>query len=251
MSTLISGTGTEYVIGQGAVATDYDKNVKAINHRGYTATGYGDNTINAFRTSKLLGFNYVETDIRFTSDDVCVLCHDGTTGGLTISESTYADLVAANPNLARFDDFIGFCRDAIIHPYIEIKAGTAAQIADAVTIVKSKGLLKKCSWISTGIGNLNNVLSADSSARIGILGTLSAALISSASALKTPSNEVFLDVSVGSVSAELVASCISADIPLEVYTVNSANSVLALDYYVTGVTSDTIHAGKVLFDARY
>lgn len=39
-------------------------------------------------------------------------------------------------------------------------------------------------------------------------------------------------------------------LPLEVWTMDTEADVLALDPYVSGVTSNTVHAGKVLHDKR-
>lgn len=252
MSTIYSGTGTEYVIGQGATSTDYDVIVKGVNHRGYRGTGASENTLAAFRASKAFGFNYVETDLRFTSDDIGVLCHDATTGGLTISSSTYAQLIAANPNLARFDDFIDLCRNAIIHPYIEFKAGTDAQIDIAVDIVREKNMLRHCTWISFTASNLSRVLTNDSGARIGLLvNSVTATEAASASALKTSTNDVFLDAKSTGITSAGITACISSGIPVEAWTVDTEAAILALDYYISGVTSNSLHAGKVLFDSVF
>lgn len=56
---------------------NYDSNVKAINHRGYSAIA-PENTIPAYIMSKKMGFTYVECDVSFTSDGVAVLLHDNT-----------------------------------------------------------------------------------------------------------------------------------------------------------------------------
>ena len=60
------------------ILTEYecrDINVKSIAHRGASEIA-PENTIPAFRLAKELGFSCVETDIRFTKDNVPVLCHD-------------------------------------------------------------------------------------------------------------------------------------------------------------------------------
>ena len=58
-------------------AINYDLNVKAINHRGYSYEA-PENTIPAYIMSKKKGFTYVEGDVSFTKDNVAVLLHDAT-----------------------------------------------------------------------------------------------------------------------------------------------------------------------------
>lgn len=252
MSVLYSGTGDQYVLGQGTVIPNYDAFIKGVNHRGYRAGGAAENTLAAFRASKLFGFNYGETDLRFTSDGVGVLNHDGTAGGLTISSNTYADLVAADPTLARFDDFIELCRKIIYHPYIEIKAGNATQLSSAVAIVKAHGMLRNCTWISFDTTDLSNILLVDNGARIGLLASgTTAEAIAAIVALKTSDNEVFLDVNNTGITSEGIASCISNNLPIEAWTIDVQATILSLDSYITGVTSNTLIAGKVLYDSVY
>lgn len=53
-----------------------------------------------------LGWRGVETDVRKTSDDVFVLCHDAYLGGLTIAENTYEAIKAAYPGVLTVDELI-------------------------------------------------------------------------------------------------------------------------------------------------
>ena len=43
--------------------------------------------------------------------------------------------------------------------------------------------------------------------------------------------------------------CSDADIPLEVWTVNDKNAILALSPYVSGVTSDSQIASEIFYDS--
>ena len=63
--------------------------VRSINHQGYRVNGAIANTMPAFEDSYKQGYKFIETDIRFTSDNVPVLSHDATWGGLTLAEKTY------------------------------------------------------------------------------------------------------------------------------------------------------------------
>ena len=252
---------------------DYDKVVKGVNHRGYNAAP--ENTLPAFKLSKGKGFNYVETDIFFTSDGVPVLLHDPTINrtarnadGTEISETVsigsityeqaltydfgiYKGTVYAGTKIPTLDQFMSLCRALGLHPYIELKSGTEAQIQGCVDIVRKYGMRGKVSWISFAPTLLGYVKDYDSSARLGyILSEITAAAITTAQGLKTTDNEVFIDAIQSTVTDENVALCISADIPLEAWTINSENAVTTLNPYVSGMTSDSLIAGKVLYQAN-
>lgn len=140
---------------------NYDLNVKAVNHRGYSAEA-PENTLPAYVMSKKKGFTYVECDVSFTSDGVAVLLHDATinrtsNGTGNINSLTYAKVATydfgawfneANPDIAidytgvkipTFSEFIILCKRLGLHPYIELKSSgsyTQDQITQIVTEVE-------------------------------------------------------------------------------------------------------------------
>ena len=57
---------------------------------------------------------------------------------------------------------------------------------------------------------------------------------------------MFVDVNYSAANANAVSLCKAANLALEVWTVNSEADVLALDPYISGVTSDYILAGELL-----
>lgn len=243
-------------------ATTYG-NVKGINHRGYCGVA-PENTLAAFRLSKQNGFDIVECDVSFTSDDVAVLLHDDTidrtsNGTGSISSMTYSEVSQydfgswfsssfTGEPIPTFYDFIKLCRNLGLHPYIELKAGTRPQIESLVATVKSCGMVNNVTWISFNSTLLSYVKGVHSSARLGFVCGLSSDSIGVARSLKNADNDVFIDADISTITDELVGLCISNDLPLEVWTVNDNATILSLHPYVSGVTSDTIHAGKALYD---
>lgn len=236
--------------------------VKAVAHRGYSA-GAPENTLPAFRLASQQGFEYAECDVRYTSDGVAVLLHDNTIdrtsdGFGTISEMTYADVKAydfgawygekyAGTQIPTFEEYLLACRNLGLKPYIELKAGTAEQIAALVTTVKRYGMQSVSTWISFSAAYLEYVKTACSTTRLGyVVGVVDAAVISTAQALQTGENEVFIDS--GSYTDAEANLCADAGIPMEVWTVNSAATIQTMPAYVSGVTSDSQHAGQVLYE---
>lgn len=247
------------------VGMDYDENVRAVNHRGYSVTA-PENTLPAYILSKKYGFTYVEADISFTSDGVPVLLHDSTidrtsNGSGSISAMTYAEVSQydfgswksanyAGTKIPTFAEFIKLCKNICLHPYIELKSNgsyTEAQILGLVDIVEANGMRGKVTWISFSSVFLGYVKNADPAARLGYLvSSVTSDTITTAQSLQTESNEVFLDSS--DYDAEAIALCVAADIPLEIWTINSKSAIENMDGYITGVTSDSIHAGRHLYN---
>lgn len=245
---------------------NYDSNVKAVNHRGYS-TSAPENTIPAYILSKQKGFTYVECDVSFTSDGVPVLLHDSTIdrtsdGSGNISSMTYAEALTydfgswksseyTGTKIATFEEFIMTCKGLGLHPYIELKSNgsyTQEQITEIVDMVKACGMDGKVTYISFTSTFLEYVKSADGKARLGYLADVTDTTIATALALKTGENEVFMDVSYANATDEKVALCIENDLPLEIWTVNTQSVIENMNDYITGVTSDNLIAGKILYD---
>lgn len=245
---------------------DYDFNVKAVNHRGYNTVA-PENTIPAYILSKEKGFTYVEADVSFTSDDIAVLLHDSTidrtsNGTGNVVDMTYNELLTYDfgswkssnyegVKIPTFEEFILTCRGLGLHPYIEFKQTgnyTQEQITNVVEIVKKAGMRGKVTYISFDSTYLEYVKETDSEARLGFLSALNSGSITKAQNLMTGENDVFIDTSTYGLTDEQIELCIDAGIPLEVYTVNIESEVPNLHPYITGVTSDKLIAGKILYE---
>jgi glycerophosphoryl diester phosphodiesterase len=246
---------------------NYDLNVKAINHRGYSYES-PENTIPAYIMSKDKGFTYVEGDVAFTKDNVAVLLHDNTidrtsNGSGKITDFQYQELLQYDfgswfsseyegVKIPTFKEWILLCKNLGLHPYIELKSSgsyTQAQITQVVNEVAACGMKGKVTYISFNNTFLGYVKNADASARLGFLtSTLSSGNITTAKNLKTTSNEVFLDAKLSTLKDSVVDSCISNNIPLEVWTVNTEDEIIKMHSYISGVTSDYLVAGRTLYN---
>lgn len=235
--------------------------VKGVNHRGFADAP--ENTLSAYRLSKEKGFAYVECDVSFTSDGVAVLLHDSTVdrtsnGTGSISTMTFSAVRSldfgswksskyAGEKIPTFEEFIVLCKRLGLHPYIELKAGTETQIKGLYDTVRLHGMKGNVTWISFNTAYLGYIRDVDTKARLGyVVDSVDSSVISKAMQLATAYNEVFIDCSGGNANANAVQLCADADLPLEVWTVNTESAILALNGYVSGVTSDNIIAGKVL-----
>lgn len=249
---------------------DFDDIVKGINHRGYNPIA-PENTIPAFQESKRQGFKYVETDVSFTSDRVPVLLHDATIdrtsngtgqlGDMTYNEVSQYDFgswkseVYAGTKIPTLQEFLVVCRNLGLHPYLELKNAqnpTEAEIQGVVDMVEACGMKGKVTYSSFLDELLTYVKDYDEEARIGYTpntNTITQAYIDRAVALKTGKNEVIFSPDYNNVTSTVIDMCKAADLPLEVWTIGNPTTIVGLDPYVTGVTSNNLIAGKVLFEA--
>lgn len=238
-----------------------NNNVKSVNHRGYGTAP--ENTLAAYRLSKINGFEYVETDISFTSDNIPVCLHDNTidrtsNGTGNISDLTFDEVRAydfgswksssyAGVKIPSFEEFVLLCRNLGLIPYIELKSGTQEQIEACVDIVEKYGMRGKVTWISFSSTCLTYVKNYDSEARLGyVANTIDETIIERVQSLITDTNEVFVDTNYTTLTDEICDMCAEANLPLEVWTVNTKSAITSLNPYVSGVTSDTLIASHIL-----
>lgn len=247
---------------------------RVVNHRGYSQQ-YPENTILAFKKSKERGFKSVETDVRFTSDNIAVLLHDdsinrtarnadGTSisGTVNIADITYEqaltydfgiwkDSAYAGEKIPTFEQFITLCKSIGLHPYIELKTGTQAQINELCNIVIKHGMRKNVTWISYAITLLTYVKTADKGARIGLISnTITAQNITDANSLLTDKNEIFIATDYNNVTDSIVEICVASDIPMEVFAVDDYNSLINLNSYFTGITTNWLLANDYLYKSE-
>lgn len=245
-------------------SVDYETPVNSVNHRGYNQVA-PENTLPAYKLSKTHGFNIVETDVRFTSDGVAVLLHDATVdrtsnGTGNIANMTFAQAreldfgswksaTYAGTKIPSFEEFLLLCKRINLYVYAEIQPMTKANVITLVDIAKSCGMMHKITWISFYPEYLGYVVMAEPTARVGI-NAADGIDIDTAKQLKTGLNEVFVNYAVDTLTNDIIASCKNANIPLEVWTVDTESGILALDGYISGVTSDNLVAERVLYDAN-
>lgn len=230
--------------------------VKAINHRGYN-TGAPENTLPAFELSANHGFKYVECDVRFTLDGVPVLLHDqtvdrtsngtGDIGNLTFEAVRALDF-GSGEKIPSYEEFIALCKSLGLHAYVELKASDSNLIKKVVSITRMYGMRDNVSFISFNNNALLEVRALDAKARIGYVTSIADS--TSVDVCKAIGGDVFLDLEATSVNDEVVALCVENDIPLEVWTVNNEASIVGMNPYISGVTSDNLNAGVVLGSNR-
>lgn len=254
---------TESVDGSIVKINPLNANVKAIAHRGYSTTA-PENTLPAYKLAKDMGFSYVECDVEWTSDGVPVLLHDSTidrtsNGTGAISSMTLAEVKTfdfgswksaayAGTTIPTLAEFIVLCKKLNLHPYIELKGGISTQQATTVvSIVRKLGMINNVTWISFSYTSLQEISALEANARLGYVGSISSEFITSAAALKSSTNQVFIDSDYGSVTQALAEQSLMSDVPVEVWTVDTSSLISGLvDFGISGITTNSLNIAEIL-----
>lgn len=242
--------------------------IRYVAHRGYHVQA-PENTMPAFAAAEEAGYQFMESDVHFTKDGVAVLCHDSTinatarnadgskiVGVKSIQFMTYEELLQYDFGIAAgeayrgtriptFREWIAFCREADVTPYIELKSRmTTEQVQTLMQLVEEAGMTDRVVWISFtwNLRMLQDVVAANPEAEVGLLSNgLANTTVAMAKTLQTGQNRVFLDVlhtAVNRLSMQLAAQ---AGLEVEAYTVNDAELADALTSLgVVGITTNTL-----------
>lgn len=251
--------GSKGADGKNGISGGSLDHIKNIGHRGWGNAP--ENTIPAYRESVRRGFKYVECDVTKTSDGHYVLLHDKTidrtsNGTGTINQMTldavraydfgsWKNSMYTGTEIPTFDEFMAYCRNTELHPYIELKNFLAADdIANLVEIVKSYDMLRHCTWLSFEHDWIVAVRANDPMARVGLsCDGITTEVLTRINALRNANPNVFVCAYLPALTTQMIADCKDADIPIEVWSGRLTNDdVINADPYITGFFVDNIDA---------
>lgn len=248
--------------------------IKCILHRGWNKRT-PENTLRAYKEAKKRGFDMVECDISWTSDNEPVLLHDLTINrtarnddGTTIADITnIADITLEQAKtydfgiwqgaefkgerIPTFREFLILCKQLDMYPYIEIKTvATTEQIqilADTVTDVG----LTNFAWISgiTQITMMSALRPDDDFGWVTTLTDIPDSDLALWAAFKTSKNRVFIDGELTKMSAELVGKVQAAGLEAEGWSAQTTAQVREfLAYGLTGISTDNVSVIEALVE---
>ena len=245
-----------------------------INHRGYNTVA-PENTLPAFKLSKTNGFNWIETDVHLTADNVFVCIHDATINrtarnqdGSTISSTiaiadiTYAQALQYDFGIWKGQEYAGtkiptlaetlaLCRALNMKITIEIKnVGDMHQ--DLVNLVKQYGMTDKTEYL----GNFTNIAimtSLLSNGNVGIVGGDSITdnkLHGKLKSLRINGNTVYYHTYIYDSDAvrRAILDDIASDDFIVVSRTNSTSEVLNAPQYSTIFMENQILASQIIYN---
>jgi glycerophosphoryl diester phosphodiesterase len=90
-----------------------------LGHRGASAAA-PENTVEAFTRARALGADGVELDVRRSADGVLMVHHDPDIAGFgPLVEHTFADVRAARPTVATFEEALDACRGLLLNAEVK------------------------------------------------------------------------------------------------------------------------------------
>lgn len=203
-----------------------------------------------------------------------------TQGSYKYEEHTLDEILAFHgPNNEKTDtleEFCKTCKECGLHPYIELKQGKMADTntldtnpryngkgygVKVLDIVNRYGLRGNATFIASVPFTLLRMAREDQSYRYGIvyfgqLKNSDTAWATVLSKIDEYNNDavaskayLFLDANINNLKvadADAVYKLVQKNCALEVWTATTKDDLDNLDPYITGVTSDNIHAGEIL-----
>lgn len=245
-----------------------------INHRGYNTVA-PENTIPAFKLSKQNGFNWVETDVRLTSDGVFVCLHDatinrtarnsdGTTIGTTIAiaDITYEDALEydfgiwkgntyAGTKLPTLAEVLSLCRALNMKITLEIK-DVGNRYADLVNLVKQYGMASKTEYIGTSsvVANITKLISGGNIGVVGNDSNCNSGLRGVLRTLRINGNTIYYHSDIYNTDAtrRAILDEIASDDFIVVSRTNSSTEALNTPQYSTIFISNEILASEIIYN---
>lgn len=245
--------------------------VRSCAHRGIGAY-FPENTIPCFRSGRMAGFPYIETDVRFTSDNVPVILHDESINrtarnvdGSTIEETvniadiTYSEALNydfgvwkgsqfAGTRIPSLDQALACFRRLGMDPILELKTiPTTEQMNIILDTIKKNDLYDRTIIQSFYNGALQVLIAIDPAFPINKIANadISVDPIELCQSFQTGQNSVGLNMQYAGISEDLANRCKNAGLRLEAYTCNDYTVIKNLPEYVSAVYSDSLIASAV------
>lgn len=232
-------------------------NMRSVAHQGYSTTAQplGNCRLSSYIGAKIHGFDYGECDVKWSSDNVPVCCHDATfydaTSGttITINEHTWAELQTYDyygETIASLEQVIAKCKELGLGLYVDhLQTWDSTKWSILFGLVKKYQMQDNIYWLQgVNRGVTTGILNFYKKSKICLVAgdsTQFNASIAEANAIKTDDNTVSIDFNYEAVStSDLISAKANAndDIQFEVWIIDNATTYKNYLPYVNGITSN-------------
>lgn len=240
----------------------------SICHQGYSETGtVGHDLLSGYELAAKYGFDYAETDVKLSSDNVVMCCHDAsftdqTTGDtIVIADHTAAELKTYNfygSTIATLDEVMESCKMNRIG--LAIDQITPALLQYVFPVVKKYGMQRSViylgGWAAGNAGYATNVFNAivafDKKANIMFLcntASVRSEMITWINALDKGDTRLYISCNSSAFSASDISAMtgdLNADVSIALYTVDDASAAKSYYPHITALTSNKISLSNIL-----
>ena len=226
----------------------------SVAHRGYHPKGVAENSALAYRHAKFAGFDYGETDIQWTKDDIPVCCHDEffidntTKDSITIRRHTFEELKRFDyhgTSISSLQEVMDTCKRYGLGLYLDrFTAFSKERQKRIFAMIDDFGKEKVC-YI---FGNrekegIKQVLEYDSCATIALLHfqRIDQELIDFANSISTSTNKIILDVDHTTNPITVLqqfGQVLKPNVHYSVFTINNKKTYKKYLPYAISITSD-------------
>ncbi len=237
-------------------STPFSPSIASVAHRGYKAKGEAENTANAYRYAHEAGFQYGETDIQWTKDNIPVCCHDEyffdkvTNDSISIKQYTLDELRRFNYRgtmISTLEEVMDTCKKYGLGLYLDrftfFEGERKQKIYNLIDRFGKENVCYLFGWSQRK--GIQQVLEYDSCATVGILyfKTIDPSLVDFANSISTSSNKISLDLEHGSNpidTLEKYRPLLRENISFGFFTINNKKTYKTYLPYATSITSDVI-----------
>lgn len=252
---------------------------EGVAHRGFSSEA-PQSSVYSFALAKKKGFNWVETDLHWTSDNVPILIHDSSINSIArnldgteisstinVENTTYEDLMDYDYNvvggtpkeeysgnkLLTLEEALIIWKKLGLKAVVEIKSGqkaTDTNIGNAIALIQKYGFEDDIIIASYYAYYLNKAVPFLNRPRllrnVDSVGTEDwTATTTELLNYKAQGCEVYLALLYTAINDTAVTWASSNGVPMLAFTIDTESAILDIDPYVTYIVSNTLNATEV------
>lgn len=250
------------------ISLSAEKAVRGIAHRGYASIA-PENTASAFIEASKAGFTAIETDIRFTSDNVPVLIHDATVNRTSNGSGNVADMTLQQLKALDFGSWFGtmftgekiltlsegieLCKKLGLKMLLENKTwggATDAELRGTIANAIKRYAYKDSVMIMyDAAGALANFASElPNVPMVLIQNDIDGEITARINTLKNVTDSVYVSVNYINITAEKIETILNLDAKVLLWTIDDENAIENVDIGVSGIISNSLNAPVVLYN---
>ena len=250
------------------IANSLEGIVDGVAHRGLSSAA-PENTAAAFKAAARAGFLAIETDIRFTADNIPVLIHDATVdrtsdGSGSVIDMTLAQLQAldfgswfgpefAGEQILTLDEGVALCKKLGLKMILEIKVWAAVSTLKStiVDIINKYDYKEKIAFMydsATGLAYMSQPNTLPGVNLMYLTSDITGTFDSEMAILKAATDNIWVAIDNNNITDAKAANIIGKGAKILVWTVDVKSAIQGMNGGITAVLSNVYNAPVVQYE---